>query len=148
MEPKNEKWERNTCGIIASSPDMIQITQITSQRLNSEKKPFRAMIHRELSCYFSPYYTAALEGEFSEAQKDTITVNLDHDTAKDLVFWLYSGQIISDISTYLFDLYVFADEKDMLALRRSVMPKIVHCCMGDVRFEEQEDFKRIPKEFY
>ncbi|THY17419.1 hypothetical protein D6D00_08503 [Aureobasidium pullulans] len=122
----DKKWERNTWSaknvskIIASSSDMMKI--------NSQNKSFSATVHRELLCYYSPYYTAALKGGFAEAQTNTITVDLSDEETADLVSWLYSGQIISSYYSQLFDVYVFADEKKMLALRRSLMSKIVLCC--------------------
>ena len=97
-------------------------------KINSQNKSFSATVHRELLCYYSPYYTAALKGGFAEAQTNTITVDLSDEETADLVSWLYSGQIISSYYSQLFDIYVFADEKKMLALRRSLMSKIVLCC--------------------
>ncbi|THV91338.1 hypothetical protein D6D25_09624 [Aureobasidium pullulans] len=88
-------------------------------KINSQNKSFSATVHRELLCYYSPYYTAALEGGFAVAQTNTITVDLSDEETADLVSWLYSGQIISSYYSQLFDVYVFADEKKMLALRRS-----------------------------
>lgn len=80
-------------------------------KINSQNKSFSATVHRELLCYYSPYYTAALKGGFAEAQTNTITVDLSDEETADLVSWLYSGQIISSYYSQLFDVYVFADEK-------------------------------------
>jgi hypothetical protein len=100
---------------------------IINTKLNKDGKPFHTSIHKELLCYYSSYYTAALKGGFSEAKKDTITMQLPYDLMTDLVSWLYSGTIISRVETNLMDLYVFADEKMMLAFRRSIMSRLIEC---------------------
>ncbi|KAH0362977.1 hypothetical protein KCU65_g7751, partial [Aureobasidium melanogenum] len=124
-----EEWERSTWNatnvteIITSSADMIKIVNTEPER---NGKILQASVHKELLCYFSPYYTAVLKGGFSEAKKDTIEMNLPHYHMQDLVSWLYSGNIITCDSSSLFDLYLFADEKMMLAFRRSIMNRIIH----------------------
>jgi hypothetical protein len=62
---------------------------IVNTRSNDDGKTFHASVHKELVCYYSQYYTAALKGGFSEAKKDTIIIELHHNLMTDLV---YSGQ--------------------------------------------------------
>jgi hypothetical protein len=109
---------------ITSSPEMINIV---NTKPGSNGKPFHASVHKDLLCYYSPYYTAALKGGFSEAKRDTITMELPYDLMADLISWLYSGTMISRGKTNLMDLYVFADEKMMLAFRRSIMSRLIEC---------------------
>ncbi|KAI4718790.1 hypothetical protein E4T48_05055 [Aureobasidium sp. EXF-10727] len=94
--------------------------------LEQDGKPFQAMVHRDLLCLFSPYYQAALKGEFSEAGKKTLDVELDFMAGRMLVGWLYSGRFTC-VGGWesLFSLYVFADKTDMLALRRAIMTVIL-----------------------
>jgi hypothetical protein len=114
--------QTNLSKIITTSFDMINIVN-TSPDIDG--KTFHAYVHKELLCFYSQYYTAALKGGFSEANKDTITLDLPYPKMKDLVSWLYTGTINGRDEIYLMKLYVFADEKMMLALRRSIMSKIV-----------------------
>lgn len=110
--------------IIASSKDMIEVV---NTRLGKNGKIFSAAVHKELLCFFSAYYTAALKGGFSEAKKNCISMELPCDQMQDLVSWLYSGKILSCTTSPLLKLYVFADEKMMLALRRSIMTRLIYC---------------------
>jgi hypothetical protein len=88
-------------------------------------------VQRSLLCHYSSYYQAALCGESKEATSSYITTGLDKDCEEFLVHWLYSGRLqekrpVHDINTeQLFRLYIFADEKDFLALRRTIMNKLV-----------------------
>lgn len=45
--------------------------------------------------------------------------------SKTLVGWLYTGNMIDEDLNELLELYVFADQKKMLALRRFIMSKII-----------------------
>jgi hypothetical protein len=108
--------------IITSSPEMINIINKTP---DDDGNTFHASVHKELVCYYSQYYTAALKGGFSEAKKDTIIIELHHDLITDLVSWLYTGRLTSESDDELMDLYVFADEKMMLAFRRSIMSRLI-----------------------
>ncbi|CAD0100363.1 unnamed protein product [Aureobasidium mustum] len=110
--------------IIASSSDMIQIV---GSKPDKDGKIFRAAVHKELLCYFSAYYTAALKGGFSESKKDTITMELPYDQMQDLISWLYTGKLLSHTTSPLLKFYIFADEKMMLALRRSIMTQLIYC---------------------
>ncbi|KAH0164502.1 hypothetical protein KCU67_g5116, partial [Aureobasidium melanogenum] len=122
------EWERSTWNsehvtkIIASSAEMIKIT---GNKPDKDGKIFSASVHKELLCFFSPYYTAALKGGFAEAQKKTLTLDLPNNQMANLVSWLYSGNTIDYTEYELLDLYVFADEKMMLAFRRSIMTRLI-----------------------
>jgi len=135
----------STSKVITGSADMINIVNV---KPDSHGKMFHAFIHKDLLCYYSPYYTAALKGGFSEAQNDTITIELPKKLMSELVSWLYSGTITSDEHTDLMKLYVFADEKMMLALRRSIMSRLVQAQAYWFRMEVKgamSYLKRIPQ---
>jgi len=91
---------------------------------------WKALIYKTLLCHYSKYYEAAIYGEFQEATRDCLNLNLDRDCAEWFVQWLYSGRLGGPESGTdledLFKLYIFADEKDILALRRDVMTRLVH----------------------
>ncbi|KAI5211710.1 hypothetical protein E4T38_01138 [Aureobasidium subglaciale] len=88
---------------------------------------FNILIHRDLLCYFSPYYNAYLNGRSLESGQKQITFDLSKAQAKMLVSCLYSGRIPRDAGySDLFDLYLFADVTPMLALKRSVMSHLHH----------------------
>ncbi|KAI5241285.1 hypothetical protein E4T43_05522 [Aureobasidium subglaciale] len=86
---------------------------------------FHATIHRELICYFPKDYNALLKGRFSESGQKKITLRMSKYKARLLVTWLYTGHIADDVDYQnLFQLYVFADQTDILALRRVIMNQI------------------------
>jgi hypothetical protein len=125
----------NRSKIITTSVEMINIVNTSPDR---DGKMFHAYVHKELLCFYSQYYTAALMGGFAEAKNDTVTLNLSYPQMRDLVSWLYTGTITACDEIYLMKLYVFADEKMMLALRRSIMSKIVRSLDLDCPMQAQE----------
>lgn len=95
-------------------------------------KPFQAIVQKELHCYFSPYYRAALKGSFSEYANKSVVLELDPMTCRMLVGWLYSGKLPAFLGwNSTFSLYVFANRTDILALRRAIMTRIVNFEVGD-----------------
>ncbi|KAH0164302.1 hypothetical protein KCU67_g5214, partial [Aureobasidium melanogenum] len=142
---KQQEWERSTWNaeivikIIASSSDMITIV---GQQSEKDGKIFSASVHKELLCFFSPYYTAALKGGFAEAQKNTLTLNLSSRQMANFVSWLYSGNTLDVHEFQLLDLYIFADEKMMLAFCRSIMSTIVR--FHDFEHEQFDQDKAMP----
>jgi hypothetical protein len=93
--------------------------------INLEGVSFHASVHKELLCYYSPYYTTLLKS--SKVKKDTISLDLWKTHAHALVCWLYTGTLpgTGDDLDDLMQLYCFADETEMLALRRSIMSRII-----------------------
>lgn len=85
-------------------------------------------VHKELLCFFSSYYDAALNGNFSEAQKNCFEVALSGYNLKSFTAWLYTGDILSEVDTIeincFLELYVFADLVDIIALRRETLKQI------------------------
>lgn len=115
--------------------------EIVNSKPDKDGKTFSAVVHKELLCFFSPYYTAALKGGFSEAKKDTITIDLEFDLMRDLVSWLYTGNFTRYESSHFLDLYLFADEKMMLALRRSIMTVFVG--VQEVGYKDMDEDETI-----
>ena len=113
-DPKSHTWTSSAVGkIITTTHNMIEC------RAGGN---FQALIHEELLCYFSPYYTAAFKGGFSESNQGSTSFELTELQAKLLVTWLYSGRIEDDINySDVLDLYIFADMTDITALRRYIM---------------------------
>lgn len=50
-------------------------------------------VFKEVLCSLSPYYTAALKGNFLEAQKTTLSVDLSADHLAIFKTWLFTGQL-------------------------------------------------------
>lgn len=116
--------------------------QIVSSKPDQDGKIFRASVHKELLCFFSPYYTAALKGGFAEAKKNTLTLDLSYHQMANLVSWLYSGDPVAYTEYELLDLYVFADEKMMLAFRRSIMTRLIK--FNDPGYQHLDDDVAMP----
>lgn len=87
---------------------------------------FCADVHKELLCFYSPYYAAAMKGQFAESRQNSFTLELDHRQTQVFVEWLYTGRVEVEFwrgkhNDDLHALYIFADQTDIIALRRSIM---------------------------
>ncbi|KAH0038579.1 hypothetical protein KCU78_g1471, partial [Aureobasidium melanogenum] len=125
-------WEvKKVTQILSNTTDMIQVTAATEDDIDTDaasksSKPFQALIHKSLLCFFSQYYRAALQGGFLEAGRKSVVLELDIEDCQYFVGWLYSGQLPDvPMPGHLFELYIFADKTDVLALRRAIMTKII-----------------------
>ncbi|THW51757.1 hypothetical protein D6D22_00618 [Aureobasidium pullulans] len=130
--------------IVGRSSEMIQI----QSQGNDDDKLYRATVHKELFCFYSTYYTAAIKGQFSEAQKHLFTVELSYEQTRLFVTWLYSGrlehqpdELIDEEDAYA--LYIFADQTDIIALRRTVMTFVTDSTAKSLREVYHCDFDKI-----
>lgn len=92
-----------------------------------DRTPF--IIHKELLCDSSPYFAAALKGDFKEAKDNTVEL-LDDDVTvfKYFQIWLYSGKISSqdDVSfRIIFQLYCFSDLRQIPDLQNAAVNAII-----------------------
>ncbi|KAI4740054.1 hypothetical protein E4T50_09519 [Aureobasidium sp. EXF-12298] len=115
--------------IIGKSND--EKIKIQSQEDDSES-PICATVHKELLCFYSPYYTAAIKGRFSESRKDLFTLGLSASQMRLFVEWLYTGCFERNFSeeTNMYALYLFADQTNIIALRRSIMNSLTGRLFG------------------
>jgi hypothetical protein len=94
-----------------------------------------ARINKNLLCFFSTYYTSALNGHFAEAKNTLFKVDLSPSLLEIFKTWIYKGTI--DLAAWDYqnrvDLYAFADQKDMIALRRQLLP------MGETRMARYKE---------
>jgi hypothetical protein len=81
-------------------------------------------VHRKLLCFFSSYFSAALNGKFLEAQKDHFEVELLGKHLKSFVTWIYTGGMTQAAMGHDIDLYIFADQVDIMALRRAALNQV------------------------
>ncbi|THX83213.1 hypothetical protein D6D04_03081 [Aureobasidium pullulans] len=94
-------------------------------KLVSNKGNTTVSVHKELLCFFSPYYEAALKGNFTEATTDSLQVDLTNRALKMFVRWIFTGEVASPrCLSHDFNLYIFADLVDIVALRRMIMTRI------------------------
>ena len=98
--------------------------------VGQEKTQFH--LHKGLLCKASPYFRAALEGGFKEADLQTIEWPEEHATIVKLFqFWLYSGSVslLPEDEAMLWEtlvgLYVFAERHDLPTLENSVIDYII-----------------------
>ncbi|KAI4847298.1 hypothetical protein E4T44_04588 [Aureobasidium sp. EXF-8845] len=119
---QEEKWRHN----IRNAQEVTEIISSSVDMINLEGRSFHAIVHKELFCYFSPYYTTLLEDNSSKV-RETIKLNLSKHLAQALVRWLYTGTLpeTGEDVIDLINLYCFANERKMLALRRSIMSRII-----------------------
>ncbi|THX14414.1 hypothetical protein D6D17_03258 [Aureobasidium pullulans] len=87
---------------------------------------FKAQIHLDLLCFFSPYHRAALKGVFLEAQHNTVILEMDPVCCDIFVKWHYTGCVPNDDPWALCQLYILADQNENLALRRAILTQIVN----------------------
>jgi hypothetical protein len=111
--------QKNTL-LISSS--RIKITSPATVHLRSTYGVLQS-VNKELLCYFSPYYHAALHGRFAEAYQKIFDVDLTGKQLHVFVNWVQTGRL----ELHSWDredrvkLYIFADFADILALRRQIM---------------------------
>ncbi|THZ54083.1 hypothetical protein D6C86_09592 [Aureobasidium pullulans] len=130
--------------IVGRSSEMIQI----QSQGNDGDKLYRATVHKELLCFYSTYYTAAIKGQFSESQKHSFIVELNYEQTRLFVTWLYSGRLEYHPDDALdsedvFALYIFADQTDIIALRRTVMSFLVDSAAEHYREIHLSDLHKI-----
>lgn len=94
-------------------------------KVGPERTEFR--VHRGLLCQSSPYFRAALEGDFKEAETQIIEWPEEKpETVRIFQLWLYSGSMdVRGDSTSawekLVNTYIFADAYDLPVLKESVI---------------------------
>jgi hypothetical protein len=94
-------------------------------KLASTKDEVVVSIHKELLCFFSSYYSAALNGNFLEAQKDQFEVELSGGDLKSFATWIYTGDLSrSTTRRCSITLYIFADLVDIIALRHKTVSSL------------------------
>ncbi|THX15003.1 hypothetical protein D6D13_02636 [Aureobasidium pullulans] len=108
---------REVYAAVTKSPETIKLV--------SKKGKTTVSVHKELLCFFSPYYKAALKGNFTEAITDSLQVDLTNKGLKMFVRWIYTGEVASPrcFARY-FNLYIFADLVNIVALRRTIMTRL------------------------
>lgn len=93
--------------------------------LASSEDQVEVSIHKELLCFFSPYYAAALNGNFSEAQKNRFEVDLLGRDLESFATWIYTGYLQQGTQIgRIVTLYIFADQVDIMALRRDALGQL------------------------
>ena len=90
-------------------------------------------IHKGLLCKTAPYFKVAFEGQFKEAEEQTLEL-FDEDTTtfKHFQFWLYTNNIIHKSETVedvswqsLISLYIFAEVRDIADLQNAAMDILI-----------------------
>jgi hypothetical protein len=108
--------------ILLISSSRIKIASPATVHLRSTYGALQS-VNKELLCYFSPYYHAALHGRFAEAHQKIFDVDLTGKQLHVFVSWVQTGRL----ELHSWDredrvkLYIFADFADILALRRQIM---------------------------
>lgn len=100
----------------------------TALRLDRRKATdhTQARVHKDLLCLFSTHYRTTLQEVDLGIFDNSLSLNLDSMACHMLFGWLYTGRLPPFAKwKSLFSLYVFAEQTDMLALRRTVMTEVV-----------------------
>lgn len=121
-----------TSGIIATSDNLI--TLISKDNDESDAVLDVAEVHRDLLCFFAPYYRALLKGPFKEAAYNTVILGMNPACCKMFVEWLYTGFVPQHDPWTLCQLYIFADQTMNLTLRGVIMTQLF-----DLRFDPTID---------
>ena len=101
-------------------------------KVGHEQRVFE--IHTELLCGVSSYFTAALKGEFKEAQTQTIGLREESNTLFErFLFWIYSGSLFSNEETdkdiewdNLLAWYAFGEARNILHLKNSTINALIN----------------------
>ncbi|KAG9911579.1 hypothetical protein KCU98_g7904, partial [Aureobasidium melanogenum] len=121
----SDKWPSHVWSKKAVSRciDSKELITLVSSQDKSE-----VYVNKDLLCFFSSYYAAALNGKFLEANKDRFEVDLSGEHLVAFRDWMYMGtfdHLIGYLSEGLeclyVKLYLFADQTDIIALRRNAI---------------------------
>jgi hypothetical protein len=117
-----------------STPSQLKLTVSSAAvtksseyvKLASSHDKVVVLIHKELLCFYSSYYNAALNGNFLEAQKDRFDVDLSGENLMRFATWIYTGEV-TEAATFrcIIHLYMFAGQMDIMALRRNVVGGLI-----------------------
>lgn len=105
--------------LISKDPAIVKLTA------ESDDKVF-ITVHKELLCGFSPYYRAAIDGSFEEANKSSFTAKTTPEALCMFGRYLYTRDLVhhDDVTlnlNTLVDLYIFADMIGAISLRRDII---------------------------
>lgn len=107
-------------------------------------------MHKEALCFYSPYYRSLLSGRWEDGKKDEFDADTTSAALGLFIRWLYTGTV--GIGTAdaeweeLTDLYIFANVRLILALRRDIMNMYVDNATlkeGSVWFHEYRDIAKV-----
>ncbi|KAG9685798.1 hypothetical protein KCU95_g8559, partial [Aureobasidium melanogenum] len=112
----NHIWSSQAVSDAIKSPEMIKLT--------SNEDGASVSIHKSLLCFSSSYYAAALNGKFLEANNNNFEICLMGEHLQAFANWIYTGTISTNDESLIISLYLFADEVDILALRRSAISHV------------------------
>ncbi|MCJ1435527.1 hypothetical protein MMC27_004901 [Xylographa pallens] len=105
-----------------------------------EKKVFK--MHKGLLCSVSPYFKAALKGDFKEAQEQVIELTeYDSQTMEYFQFWLYTQSILDKEETVsnigwhvLVELYILGEVRLIAILQNQVIDLVIRKAIKDNNF--------------
>ncbi|KAG9700012.1 hypothetical protein KCU95_g1043, partial [Aureobasidium melanogenum] len=116
-------WTRSEVrGIIATNDDFVEL--ISKDDDESGDESHVAEVHRDLLCFFAPYYRAIFTGHFKEVAHNTVILEMDQACCSMFVEWLYTGFVPQHDPWSLCQLYIFADQTMNLTLRRTIMTQL------------------------
>jgi hypothetical protein len=94
-------------------------TQVASLTIIEPKLP-KFLIHKNLICYYSPFFATAFNGNFAEGTTQSMTLDIDKDAFGVLVNWFYSQVVVSKFVT-LARVWIIAEQFMMPVLQNQVM---------------------------
>lgn len=108
--------------VLLTFSSRIKVTSPDTVHLRSMYGALQS-INKELLCYYSPYYHAAIHGRFAESRQKIFQVDLTGKQLHVFVSWLHTGRL--ELHSWdredRIKLYIFADFVDILALRRQIV---------------------------
>ncbi|KAG9663905.1 hypothetical protein KCU64_g1033, partial [Aureobasidium melanogenum] len=85
----SDKWPNHVWSPKAAVGAIHKSTTLV--KLTSSKDEVAVHIEKELLCFYSLYYVAALNGRFLEAKKDSFEVGLTGEQLRGFESWIYTG---------------------------------------------------------
>ena len=126
---------------------LVADPQIVTLVAGSEKRQFS--VHRGLLCHYSPYFQAALNGRFREAQTKSLELEDDSDLIEWFVHWLYHQRITPDpphddpSPSRLFRLYTLAQMFLVPQLQNHVISVIHRKTVADLAAKDEKKKARM-----
>lgn len=121
MTPDQDRWTANSWD--GNSVRKLVTSTTAFVTLNADDQEF--LVHKGLLCHFSAHYRMTLESKSNAVGVSNI-LRLPASTASVFIYWLYSGKLVDASGEdapddELINLFVFAHDYGILALRRDII---------------------------
>jgi hypothetical protein len=121
--------------------------RLTALVITDTKAP-KFSIHKNIICHYSPYFSAAFNGNFVEGKTQRMTLDVDEKAFGVLVNWFYNQVVTSEVGARpplvtLAKVWMMAEEFLIPELQDQVMDEMFKTCKGPGCIQGFGEFTQI-----